>query len=75
MRKLKLDPERLEVESFESAGDEETVKGTVEARSSEVAECYTQYCVPPTGDPRQRLCYTPYYDCATNGWTCDYCGG
>ena len=63
MRKLKLDLDGLVVEAFEPAARPGDQNGTVRAHES----------YPETGDPRQRICYTPYYECDTRGWTCFIC--
>lgn len=89
MRKLKLDADDLVVETFNPAVLQDVHKGTVRANASDFAggctidyvctrdeSCYWELCQEqPTNDPRQKLCYTPYLECSTRGWTCDYCGG
>jgi hypothetical protein len=86
MRKLKLDPEKLEVDTFAPVAPKEGEKGTVRGHISDY--CPSAYgctlvghptCSPDlcgggeTNDPRQRACVTPYVECGTDGWTCDYC--
>jgi hypothetical protein len=88
MRKLKLAVEELVVESFDPREEEEGRNGTVHAHATDagpctiyeactrVDSCPAELCWPQqTNDPRQRLCVTPYVECGTQGWTCDYCGG
>jgi hypothetical protein len=69
MRKLKLDVEDLAVESFDSVDLHDDDEGTVHANETDAYDCGR------TNDPRLRECVTPYFDCATNGWTCVWCGG
>ena len=85
MRKLKLDPEQLVVDTFAPVVPGERKKGTVRGHLSEY--CASVYgCTRDgertcgevcgggdTNDPRQRACVTPYVECGTDGWTCDYC--
>lgn len=90
MRKLSLDFEGLVVETFDVAGDREGAHGTVHGHVSlpngcatiDIActrddSCYWETCAPqPTNDPRLRQCVTPYVECDTVGWTCNFaCGG
>jgi hypothetical protein len=76
MRKLKLEAEELVVESFDPVVFRDVQKGTVRGNASDVYSPCTEYpCEQETNDPRLRLCHTPYLECATVGWTCDYrCG-
>ena len=69
MRKLKLEAEELVVETFESTVDRDGDKGTVHANWTDEWDCQR------TNDPRLRECVTPYVECSTQGWTCDWCGG
>ena len=69
MRKLKLDAEDLILESFDSLVLDDGRNGTVHGNWTHVWECQR------TNDPRLRECVTPYFECATNGWTCIWCGG
>jgi hypothetical protein len=71
MRKLKLDAEKLVVESFDSVDVHDDEKGTVHGNET----AGFPGCTQPTNDPRLRECVTPYIDCATDGWTCIWCGG
>jgi hypothetical protein len=84
MRKLKLDAEDLLVDTFDTVAARDGEEGTVHANSvasidyacTRDESCYWELCQEqPTNDPRQKLCYTPYLECNTRGWTCDYCGG
>lgn len=89
MRKLKLEAEDLVVETFDPVSARDGEKGTVHAHATEayegctidvactrVGSCPVELCWgQETDDPRQRLCVTPYVECSTHGWTCDYCGG
>ena len=74
-RKLKLDPDRLVVDTFEPVPGEDGNRGTVKAHESVGLDYCDTYegCYPQTGDPRLRICYTPYYVCDTRGWTCLLC--
>lgn len=76
MRKLKLATEELVVESFDPAVFRDVHRGTVRGNASDVYNPCTDYrCEQETYNPQFRLCHTPYLECATVGWTCDYrCG-
>ena len=69
MRKLKLDVDDLTVDSFEAVADRKE-RGTVRGQDSEESWDWCR-----TDDPRLRECYTPYVECATDGYTCTrgYC--
>jgi hypothetical protein len=87
MRKLKLEAEDLVVETFDTVaardGDNGTVHGfatepvdgcTIDVACTRVGSCPVEACWgQETNDPRQRLCVTPWVECSTQGWTCDYC--
>jgi hypothetical protein len=87
MRKLKLDTDELVVETFNPAVLQDAHKGTVHANASDFAagctidyactrdvSCYWELCQEqPTNSPIYRQCYTPYVECSTEGYTCDYC--
>ena len=75
MRKLRLDPDALRVESFAPASDGRDGRGTVRGHS------YPNGCFPPPdSDPMQDTC--GYNTCAgnscwqsCNGYTCLGCDG
>ena len=88
MRKLKLDPDALTVETFAADDGREGARGTVFGRLSEY--CATVYncsragentCSPDIcggGGTDERACYTEYIDCETVRWICftdapEYC--
>lgn len=87
MRKLKLDVQDLVVESFDSVPEKDDEPGTVHGHATEgvdgctiyvectrVGSCPVELCwEQPTNSPRERRCVTPYVECSTEGWTCDYC--
>jgi hypothetical protein len=87
MRKLKLEPEELVVETFDTLllgdGEKGTVHGnateahdgcSVDVACSRVESCPAENCwEQPTNDWRQRQCVTPYVACGTDAWTCRYC--
>ena len=87
MRKLRLEMEELVVETFDTRSSDDAETGTVHAHATEgidgctidvactrVGSCPVELCwEQETNDPRQRLCVTPYVECSTEGWTCDYC--
>ena len=87
MRKLKLEMDELVVETFDTRSSDAAETGTVHAHATEgidgctiyvactqVGSCPVELCWPQeTNDPRQRRCVTPYVECSTEGWTCDYC--
>jgi hypothetical protein len=77
MGKLRLDLQNLVVESFESGKETSGERsGTVRANSTQEVSCFWELCQgQETADPRLRACHTPYFECATDGWTCIYCGG
>lgn len=89
MRKLNLDTEELVVETFAPAVAGDVHKGTVHANATDAmggctfdvpctreATCLYELCYePPTNSPIYRQCYTPYVECSTEGYTCDFrCG-
>lgn len=89
MRKLKLETEGLVVESFDPVVFSDGQKGTVHANATEFepgctfdevctrnVSCHAELCwEQPTNDPRYRQCYTPYVECSTEGYTCNWqCG-
>lgn len=70
MRKLRLSAEELKVESFDPAVARDVHKGTVHANDT---DGYGEACwEQPTNDQRLRQCYTPYFECDTVRWTCDF---
>lgn len=89
MRKLKLEADELVVETFNPAMFEVAQKGTVHAHVTDFNvgcsidgpctrgnSCYAEECREQrTNSPIYRECYTPYVECGTEGWTCNYCGG
>jgi hypothetical protein len=73
MKKLKLNAEAIEVQSFEAAR-EPAQRGTVQAHESDYHNDCTLGC-PTDGECTYwRSCWTERYDCTPNctegGWTC-----
>ena len=86
MRKIKLQVDELSVDTFETLKERGGQRGTVYGRFTETCPsnhyctnvgsptCTPELCQgEETASPRERRCVTPYVECATDGWTCDYC--